>query len=258
MIKSWIYHSLSTYPCNKDALRKAEMLELQSRIAASLSARERGVLSLLLGHIREYANLQKPPISSLSQQEQEFVQLLDTRPAPLQGLRSQTYMIMKATRYCNLRCTYCHSWKDNANQIMSFEVLATATREALLSPTVSQVEFVWHGGEVTILPEEFFHKALVLQEHYRQPGVRVGNSIQTNGYRLTDSWLDMVINNGIGIGISLDGPPELHDQRRLTANGEPTFREVRSTIERLQNANIPFGILRRHWKTQPTCAKIGL
>ena len=53
---------------------------------------------------------------------------------------------------------------------MTFPVLARATRDALRDPGVRHVDFVWHGGEATLLPLAFYRKALWLQERFRRPG----------------------------------------------------------------------------------------
>jgi uncharacterized protein len=66
----------------------------------------------------------------------------------------------------------------------------------------------------------------------------VENAIQTNGTRLSDDWLDFLRRYGIGVGVSLDGPPEIHDRRRLDASGRPTAARVREGLERLRAAGI--------------------
>jgi uncharacterized protein len=169
---------------------------------------------------------------------------LDARPPRSQRtLPRQLVLIMKATRYCNLRCTYCRSWSEEPNQAMSFEVLASATRDALTAAGVGDVKFVWHGGETTLRPIEFYERALWLQERYRKPGQMIANVIQTNGTRLTDDWLDFFQRYEFGVGVSLDGPPEIHDSRRRDVAGRGTSELVRGSIERLSERGIRCGVL---------------
>ena len=94
---------------------------------------------------------------------------LRDEPDPDAGGQAVLTVIMKATRLCNLRCTYCHSWRSGPNQKMTFDVLAHSIHGALRDPSVGYVDFVWHGGEVTVLPVEFYRKALWLQERFRRP-----------------------------------------------------------------------------------------
>jgi uncharacterized protein len=103
---------------------------------------------------------------------------------------------------------------------------------------------VWHGGEPTLLSPAFYRKALWLQEWFRRPDQLIHNTIQTNGTHLTDTWLSFLRDHRIQVGVSLDGPPEIHDRRRLDATGRPTAARVREGLRRLHEAGIPqVGIL---------------
>ena len=69
-------------------------------------------------------------------------------------------LIVKATRLCNLRCSYCHDWRAGKNQTMGFSVMAKTIASALSDPENDAVEFIWHGGEPTVLPFSFYEKDL--------------------------------------------------------------------------------------------------
>ena len=134
--------------------------------AQGLSERERMALSALLEMVTPGSGLTalaaEPAEAALAPQEIAVVDRLLAAPrAEGTSRRNSLVLVMKATRHCNLRCTYCHSWREGPNQIMTFEVLARATHGALAS-SVTAVEFVWHGGETTLLPLSFFRKALWL------------------------------------------------------------------------------------------------
>ena len=187
---------------------------------------------------------QKLPDEILSPDELEIFYDLSSEDAPAQsGMRPSTVMIMKATRLCNLRCTYCHSWKAGPNQVMEFSVLVKAIRDSLLSPSTRHVEFVWHGGEVTLLSISFYRKALWLQQQFKKPGLIISNSIQTNGTLLSQEWLSFLKLYGINVGVSLDGPPLIHDKRRVDAKGNGTFCKVREGIDGLKAMKINYGVL---------------
>jgi len=152
-------------------------------------------------------------------------------------------LIIKATRLCNLRCSYCHDWRDGPNQTMSFPVMARTIASALSDNQNDLVEFIWHGGEPTILPISFYEKALLVQSRFRRENQRVFNLIQTNGTRLSRTWADFLHKYKFMIGISLDGPPEIHNRYRKYASGAPSFDDVRHTISLLKEYSIPFSIL---------------
>ena len=152
-------------------------------------------------------------------------------------------MVLKATRLCNLRCTYCRSWAEGPNQVMSFPVLVRAIREVLSMRGLQHVEIVWHGGEITLLKPKFFKKLIWVQQQFRRPGQVIRISLQTNATHLTDEWIEFLSTLNIGVGISIDGPPEVHDRRRVDKDGKPSSPLVVEGIRRLRTAGIPHGAL---------------
>ena len=221
-------------------VRAGEQLE---RFAATLPPRERAALKALLARAGDddpcAALAGEPPEAVLAPEEVGVYERLRAEPAPAaSGGRPILTMIMKATRLCNLRCAYCHSWRAGPNQVMPFPVLARAIRDSLRDPAVRCVDFVWHGGEVTLLPPAYFRKALWLQEQFRRPDQTVVNTVQTNGVLLSDDWLSFLRRYRIGVGVSLDGPPEVHDRRRVDVAGRPTSARVREGLARLRAAGI--------------------
>src|SRR5262245_4085757 len=98
---------------------------------------------------------------------------------------SRVALIVKVTRRCNLRCSYCHDWRSTG-EIMSFPVLARTISSALQE--FETVEFIWHGGETTLVPIDFYRKVMAIQARFRRPGCGVHNAIQTNATRLDDNW----------------------------------------------------------------------
>jgi uncharacterized protein len=221
--------------------------------SAVLSDRERLALTTLIPRQllsprgREAAFLYSKPEEILSLKEKTIFDDISSDGEITQtstsGFRSQTFFVMKATRLCNLRCTYCHSWKEGPNQIMSFRVLAKTIHDALKSSVLKRAEFVWHGGEVSLLPLSFFKKALWLQNAFRRDDQVIVNAIQTNGTRLTNDWINFFIAGQFNVGISLDGPAEIHDARRRTAHGDGTWRVVVSAISRLIANGVQCGVL---------------
>jgi uncharacterized protein len=156
---------------------------------------------------------------------------------------AQATLLIKATRLCNLRCTYCHDWRVGPNQTMQFPVLARLIAAVLQDPTHNAVRFTWHGGETTVLPISFYEKALWLQARFRRPGQRIDNYLQTNATLLTPEWARFLRANAFGVGLSIDGPAEIHDRYRRTATGQPTFDAVLRGIALLREYEVPFGVL---------------
>lgn len=185
-----------------------------------------------------------PAEAVLGPDELAALRRVEATPPPVAAsVHPAIVLIMKATRLCNLRCTYCHFWRTGPDQVMSFEVMATAIRDALATPGVRHVEFTWHGGEVTLLPPEFLRTAIWLQERFRRPEQQVVNAVQTNGLRLDAEWMRLFGDYDISVGISLDGPPEVHDRTRVNRRGEATSAQVRAGLELLREHRVKHGVL---------------
>jgi uncharacterized protein len=124
---------------------------------------------------------------------------------------------------------------------MSFSVLARMISSAMQE--FDEVQFIWHGGETTVVPIEFYQKAVSLQARFLRPGCRVRNDIQTNATRLDDKWARFFKEADFGVGVSLDGPQELHDRHRPNAAGRSSFEDVLRGIEVLKRHHIPVSAL---------------
>ena len=135
-------------------------------------------------------------------------------------------LIVKGTRFCNLRCSYCHDWRTGPGQTMPFPVLARMVAAALQDPEHDAVSFFWHGGEPLVLGREWYEKALYVQARLRRPRQRIVNALQTNGTLVDAAWARFFRAHDIRVSLSLDGPPDLHDKHRVYASGRPSFRDV--------------------------------
>jgi uncharacterized protein len=231
-----------------DGALVAALRERLQGLEGQLAPEEQEALSMLLRSLDprhsafvELASL--PPEAVLKPAEIEIYNGLLTRPAPTAyGLPRALALIVKGTRLCNLRCTYCRSWAEGPDEVMPFDVLARTIQSACASPGVEIVEFIWHGGETTLRPISFYRKALWLQQRFRRPGLRISNQLQTNATNLSQDWLAFFKRFEFGIGVSLDGPPEVHDLRRLDVKGQPTSERVREGMEKLRAHGIDFEV----------------
>jgi uncharacterized protein len=150
-------------------------------------------------------------------------------------------VVLKATRLCNLRCTYCHSWAEGPNQTVSFDTLIRTIRRILSIPNVNRFEFVWHGGEVTLLKPLFFKKLIWLQQQFKRPEQYITNTMQSNIVNISEEWLTFIKGIGMNVGISLDGVPAVNDKRRIDYRGRGTSDRVAKGIKKLQHYNILYG-----------------
>jgi len=149
---------------------------------------------------------------------------------------------------CNLACAYCF-YLDKAQLYpgsplrMPDEVLEACLRQLLDSPPGAPVEVAWQGGEPTLMGLDFFRRSLELVQRHRRPGQTVAYSLQTNGLRLDDAWCAFFKQHGFLIGLSMDGPGEMHDAYRRDKGGRGSFAQVRAAWELLQKHQVDTNIL---------------
>jgi len=132
------------------------------------------------------------------------------------------YVMAKPTgSLCNLHCKYCYYLEkknlynaQHSTMLMDDRTLETYIRQYIEAQTQPQVLFIWHGGEPLLRPLSFYKRVLELQEPYTRRGYIIDNSLQTNGTLLTDEWCAFFREHNWLIGISIDGPQELHDAYR--------------------------------------------
>jgi len=149
---------------------------------------------------------------------------------------------------CNLSCQYCFYLRKGelypkSTFRMSDEVLEAYIRQTIGAHRIPEVTFAWQGGEPTILGIDFFKKALDLQKKYCRPGMVIHNTIQTNGILLDDEWCEFFTKNRFLVGISIDGPRELHDACRTDAAGKGSFDRVMQGLALLKKHKVEFNIL---------------
>ena len=149
---------------------------------------------------------------------------------------------------CNLDCEYCYFLSKEAlypgdRFRMSDEVLDAYVRQLFESQDGPEVVVAWQGGEPTLMGVEFFRRALAAVEQHRRPGQQVQHTIQTNATLLTDEWCELFAEHDFLVGVSIDGPPELHDAYRVDKRGNPTSAKVLHGLALLQSHDVECNVL---------------
>ena len=149
---------------------------------------------------------------------------------------------------CNIDCTYCfflskQALYPNEKRRMSEATLETYISQLLESHRVPEVTVAWQGGEPTLMKVEFFKRAVELVEKYRKPGQTVQHTFQTNGILLDDDWCAFFKAHNFLVGLSVDGPRELHDAYRRDRRQQGTFDRVMQGWQHLRRHGVEFNIL---------------
>ncbi len=162
--------------------------------------------------------------------------------------RSFQVMLKPAGPVCNLDCAYCYytskaALYPGASFRMADDVLEAFTRQYVAAQRGPELTFSWQGGEPTLMGLDFFRRAVAFQRTYRRPGMRIHNTLQTNGTLLTAEWCRFFRAHDFLVGLSLDGPREMHDAYRADRGRQPTFERVKHGLALLQAHRVEYNVL---------------
>lgn len=157
-------------------------------------------------------------------------------------------LIKPASSYCNLKCKYCfyHSVSESRS-IKSFGLMKLDTLEKIVKQALEYAEgfctFAFQGGEPTLVGLDFYKQLIKYQKKYNVKGVQIHNALQTNGIAIDDAWAQFLAENKFLVGISLDGPKDIHDLARVDSNDKGSFTRVINTINRFNKYKVEYNIL---------------
>jgi uncharacterized protein len=181
---------------------------------------------------------------------------------------------------CNLRCSYCYyvgkkelldgasrateaggassggaaatgasatptgaAWAEAGARPMDLELLERYIAQRFAASSGPVTHFEWHGGESTLLGLKYFETIVRLQKKHRPFGRKVSNGLQTNGTLIDAAWADFLASEGFSVGLSLDGPAEMHDRYRRRVDGSPTQARVLEAFALLKERRVFTNIL---------------
>jgi uncharacterized protein len=157
-------------------------------------------------------------------------------------------MAKPAGAACNLNCAYCFFLEKErlypgSDLRMSGEVMREYVRQYIKAQRVPEVTIAWQGGEPTLMGLDFFRQSVEVAAEYAPPGMRVTHTMQTNGTLLDEAWCEFLRQSGFLVGLSMDGPRELHDTYRVDKGGGGTFERVEGAARLMQHHGVDFNIL---------------
>lgn len=159
------------------------------------------------------------------------------------------HVLIKPTgAICNLDCKYCFFLSKEmlypgSRFQMAEDLLATYLKQLLESHRAPQVDVAWQGGEPTLMGLDFFKRSVELVNKLKRPGQQIQYTIQTNGTLLDDEWCAFFKRNNFLVGLSVDGPKELHDAYRVNKGGAGSFDQVMRGLNCLKKHKVDFNIL---------------
>ncbi|MDR1773015.1 MAG: anaerobic sulfatase maturase [Hungatella sp.] len=157
-------------------------------------------------------------------------------------------LIKPASGSCNLRCKYCFYHDEmQKRERQNYGFMSLETLEEIVKKTLAyserQCEFIFQGGEPTLVGLDFYKKLLEFESKHNMRNIKIMNSIQTNGYQLGEEWAEFFAANNFLVGVSLDGIKYTHDAYRENSAGEGSFGEIMKTLKLFDKKGVDYNIL---------------
>lgn len=153
--------------------------------------------------------------------------------------------VIFVTDKCNLKCKYCYFSAHEHGKKMPKKVLDTVIHRmyAELPNNSPHYTIAFHGGEPTLAMDnivEIYNQTAVLDKKYNK---KTSFICQTNGTQLNEKMAALFKEMNVGVGISLDGPKEIHDKYRQYPGGRGSFDDVMEGLRVAKKAGLKSGLL---------------
>ena len=153
-------------------------------------------------------------------------------------------VVLQPTAFCNINCSYCYLPDRTNKHVMALSTVKRLFEEVFASGwTCPGITVLWHAGEPLAAPITFYEQAFAIIEELRPPSVMLKHSVQTNATLISKEWCKLFLAWDVGMGVSIDGPRELHDRHRKTRSGKGTFDKTLAGIRCLRANGVPFHVI---------------
>jgi len=157
-------------------------------------------------------------------------------------------LIKPASSLCNLRCKYCfyHSIAESRT-VESYGIMSMELLESMVKKSLEYAEhsctFAFQGGEPTMAGLDFYRQLIEFEKKYNVNNIKIYNAIQTNGVVIDDEWAKFFHDNNFLVGISLDGPKDIHDLNRVGPDKKGSYGKVMHAVELFNKYRVEYNIL---------------
>ena len=161
---------------------------------------------------------------------------------PISEIEPFSTYVVKVVSRCNLNCSYCYMYnlqdKTYRNQpgrmtLKTAQKMAFRISEHSKSQSVKNINIILHGGEPLLMGIDYMSQWLATVREQLSSDLHIRFSVQSNGVLLNNDWIEFLADQGVRIGLSIDGPKKIHDLYRRHHNGEGSYDEVKAGIDLL-------------------------
>jgi uncharacterized protein len=157
---------------------------------------------------------------------------------------SVRFVILQPTPFCNISCKYCYLPHRSVRARMTLETINKIFSGLFSSGWVGEeLDVVWHAGEPLVLPIDYYTQAFRAITCLTPASTKVQHAFQTNGMLINDDWCRFFKTHDITVGVSIDGPEEIHNANRVTRSGKATYSEAIAGIRCLRRNDVDFSVI---------------
>ena len=152
-------------------------------------------------------------------------------------------VMMRPTRDCNLRCTYCSVGEPNQKMFMDVDIGKIAVEKLTAHFFDRKINFTWGGGEPLLTGREFYKQIIKFQKRKEKFNGQTSNMVQTNATLITNSWAKFLKTYDFGVGVSIDGPKEVNDKTRVFTGNIGAYDSIQRGIDILEKYQVRHTLL---------------
>jgi uncharacterized protein len=153
-------------------------------------------------------------------------------------------LVLQASPFCNINCDYCYLPNRTSKKRMALEIVAAAIEKVFAADLVlGPLTVIWHAGEPLAVPISYYQSAFDEIRRKAPAGAVVRHCMQSNGTLINEAWCRFIADHNISIGLSIDGPSDIHDAHRKTRSGRGSYHSAMEGVRQLQAHGIPFHII---------------
>jgi uncharacterized protein len=153
-------------------------------------------------------------------------------------------LVLQPSPFCNINCDYCYLPNRTSKKRMSLQVVAATIEKVFAADLVlGPLTVIWHAGEPLAVPISYYEQAFDEIRRKAPVGAEIRHCMQSNGTLINDAWCRFIRDHHVSIGLSLDGPGDIHDAHRKTRSGRGSHSAAMEGLRRLQAYGIPFHVI---------------
>lgn len=152
-------------------------------------------------------------------------------------------VVFHPTPFCNLDCTYCWAPDRVIQSKMLLSIVERTLKNLYSNPNITHIDFCWLTGEPLVMGLEYYKEVVELCDKLKPVTINISFSLQTNGTLLNEEWAIFFKKKDFVIGVSIDGPKEIHDKQRKNKAGKATFEKALNGINLLIKHEVKGGAL---------------